>query len=168
MSLNHCANQPLEDKQVSVTRASGRAVYPANFMLVATMNPCPCGYYGDSEHECTCTSAQNLNYQKRLSGPLLDRIDMVIAVPRTATERLLESKTKTNSQHTTTQKAIALAKGAQLNRYGSSKKSNSSVASSDISTIIPLEPEATSLLNTAATNISVAHLSEALQYRHSS
>jgi magnesium chelatase family protein len=186
--------QPLEDKQVSVTRASGRAVYPANFMLVATMNPCPCGYYGDSEHECTCTSAQILNYQKRLSGPLLDRIDMVIAVPRTATERLLESKTKTNLQHNTTQKAIALAKKTQLNRYHSSKKSNSSVASSDIATIIPLGPEAASLLNTAATklaisprgyfkiikvartiadldgstDVSTVHLSEALQYRHSS
>ncbi len=186
--------QPLEDKYVSVTRASGRAVYPANFMLVATMNPCPCGYYGDSEHECTCTSTQILNYQKRLSGPLLDRIDMIIAVPRTATDQLLKTKTKTNSQHLEAQKAIALAKNKQLNRYKSSKKSNSSLESSRVATAIPLTPAVTSLLNTAAAklalsprgyfkiikvartiadlegsaDISVAHLSEALQYRHSS
>lgn len=74
--------QPLEDRVVHVSRAAGRVTYPANFMLVATKNPCPCGYYGDPHKECQCSMTQLLNYQKRLSGPLLDRIDLAIHVAR--------------------------------------------------------------------------------------
>lgn len=98
-SVLEALRQPLEDKTVSITRANGRATYPADFMLVATMNPCPCGYYGDASHECTCTSTQLLNYQKHLSGPLLDRIDMVVSVSRVANEKLLQNKSLTNKQH---------------------------------------------------------------------
>lgn len=74
--------QPLEDRQVTVTRVRATFEYPANFMLVATANPCPCGYYGDREKECMCTVYQIQKYRNRLSGPLLDRIDLQIEVPR--------------------------------------------------------------------------------------
>ena len=73
--------QPLEDGQVTITRSSLTATYPAKFMLVAAMNPCPCGYYTDPRKECRCTPRQIRQYQARISGPLLDRIDIHIDVP---------------------------------------------------------------------------------------
>ncbi|OYW43841.1 magnesium chelatase, partial [Candidatus Saccharibacteria bacterium 32-45-3] len=81
--------QPLEDRVVTVSRASGRVTFPANFMLVATKNPCPCGYYGDPAHECTCSLGQILAYEKRISGPLLDRIDLVVTMSRVPEKDLL-------------------------------------------------------------------------------
>jgi len=74
--------QPLEDGQVSISRAALSLTYPADFMLVAAMNPCPCGFRGDSTHDCTCTPPMLQRYRNRLSGPLLDRIDLHIEVPR--------------------------------------------------------------------------------------
>lgn len=76
--------QPLEDRQITVARAKNTVSYPASFMLVAAMNPCPCGHYGDSTHQCTCTPAQVHRYKDKISGPLLDRIDIhceIQAVP---------------------------------------------------------------------------------------
>ncbi len=81
--------QPLEDGVVSISRARHRVSYPADFMLVAAANPCPCGYQGDSARDCICTSHQILRYQKRLSGPLLDRIDIHVDVPAVRTEKLM-------------------------------------------------------------------------------
>ena len=81
--------QPLEDKRVVITRAHGSVTYPANFMLVGAMNPCPCGYFGDPHHECTCTPGQVSRYGKRISGPLLDRIDIFVEVPRVEYEKLV-------------------------------------------------------------------------------
>ena len=80
--------QPLEDKIVTISRATGAYSFPANFMLVAAMNPCPCGYYGDPNHNCTCSEFSIQRYQKRISGPLLDRIDIQINVPRVEYEKL--------------------------------------------------------------------------------
>ncbi|MCA0228180.1 YifB family Mg chelatase-like AAA ATPase [Patescibacteria group bacterium] len=186
--------QPLEDHVISVARVSGRANYPAHFMLVATMNPCPCGYYGDPEHECSCSTIQIINYQKRLSGPLLDRIDMVIPVSRIPNELLLDKKSMSSKQHDEAQNAIALAKQKQLNRYKSSMKNNSSLSSSDIKKLIPLSDETKSFLDSAATKlklsargyfkvikvartiadltgdeqVAIPHLAEALQYRGNS
>lgn len=74
--------QPLEDGQVSISRAALSLTYPASFMLVAAMNPCPCGFLGDSRHDCTCTPSMIQRYRSRLSGPLLDRIDLHVEVPR--------------------------------------------------------------------------------------
>jgi magnesium chelatase family protein len=84
--------QPLEDKVVTISRAQGSLTFPASFMLVAAMNPCPCGYFGDSEHECTCSSGLISRYQKRLSGPLLDRIDIHVEVPRVPFQKLSDER----------------------------------------------------------------------------
>ena len=93
-------HQPIEDKVVTISRAQGTLTFPANFQLVAAacrwaarpMNPCPCGYYGDPLKPCTCSSAMVTKYQKRISGPLLDRIDIHIEVPRVEYEKLSDNR----------------------------------------------------------------------------
>jgi len=80
--------QPMEDKVVTISRAKGSLTFSANFQLIAAMNPCPCGYYGDLQKPCTCAYAMVTKYQKRISGPLLDRIDIHIEVPRVDYEKL--------------------------------------------------------------------------------
>lgn len=82
--------QPLEDGSVTVSRAQGTILFPARFLLVAAMNPCPCGFVTDQERACSCTPQQLQRYAKRLSGPLLDRIDLTIEVPKVPTEKLTE------------------------------------------------------------------------------
>jgi len=84
--------QPMEDKVVTISRARGSSSFPANFMLVGAMNPCPCGYYGDVQRECTCSSATVTRYQKRISGPLLDRIDIHVEVPRVDFDKLTDDR----------------------------------------------------------------------------
>ena len=85
--------QPLEDGQVSISRAALSLTYPANFMLVAAMNPCPCGFLGDTQHDCTCTPPMLQRYRNRLSGPLLDRIDLHVEVPRVPHKDLTDQST---------------------------------------------------------------------------
>ncbi len=84
--------QPLEDKVVTISRAQGSLTFPANFMLVGAQNPCPCGYFGDPEHNCTCSPMLISRYQKRLSGPLLDRIDIHVEVPRVPFQKLSDER----------------------------------------------------------------------------
>lgn len=81
--------QPLEDRQITIARADSTLTYPANFMLVATQNPCPCGYFGDPNKDCSCSAFAIEKYQAKLSGPLLDRIDLVVSVDRLPTNKLL-------------------------------------------------------------------------------
>ncbi len=82
--------QPLEDKVVTISRAQGTLTFPANFQLIAAMNPCPCGYYGDASKPCTCAPSTVTKYQHRISGPLLDRIDIHVDVPRVDYEKLTD------------------------------------------------------------------------------
>ena len=80
--------QPIEDKVVTISRAQATVSYATNFMLVGAMNPCPCGYFGDPLKECSCSPTQVSRYSKRISGPMLDRIDIFVEVPRVDYEKL--------------------------------------------------------------------------------
>ncbi len=91
--------QPMEDKQITVSRAAGSVTFPTNFMLVGSMNPCPCGYYGDPERNCTCSNASVQNYQKRISGPLMDRIDIHVQVPRVDFDKITDDTRGELSEH---------------------------------------------------------------------
>lgn len=183
--------QPLEDRTISISRAAGNATFPASFMLVATMNPCPCGYYGDPKRECSCSTVQIMNYQQRLSGPLLDRIDLVISVGRIDNTELITDRKKTNEQHNSARESIDVAYKIQRDRYGSSDRYNSDVSSSELQSRIKLSEPVKALLATATdrlnlstrsyfkiikvartiadldgqNEVSVEHLAEALQYR---
>jgi len=84
--------QPLEDGTISIARATGTLAFPARFMFIAAMNPCPCGYYGDPVRECTCSMQTISRYQKRISGPLLDRIDIHVEVPRVDYDKLTDDR----------------------------------------------------------------------------
>ncbi len=90
--------QPLEDKLVTISRAQGSLTFPANFVLIAALNPCPCGYYGDSERACTCSLGMIQRYRKRISGPLLDRIDIHLEVPRVPFEKLSQAQRGESSE----------------------------------------------------------------------
>ena len=108
--------QPLEDGEVVISRAKHSIKYPADFMLLAAMNPCPCGYLGDKEKHCTCTEYQINRYRAKLSGPLLDRIDIQIDVPRLTTDELLNTNTETESS-VDIRKRVINARKIQKERY---------------------------------------------------
>jgi magnesium chelatase family protein len=107
--------QPVEDKTVTISRAQGALTFPANFMMIAAMNPCPCGYYGDPVRACTCSSSTVTKYQKRISGPLLDRIDIHIEVPRLEYDKLAERRLGEASE--TIQKRVETARQRQRERF---------------------------------------------------
>lgn len=108
--------QPLEDGQVTISRASGSVVYPAEFMLVCAMNPCKCGWYGDPSGRCTCSELAVQNYRSRISGPLLDRIDIIIEVPAVHFEDLRRRAAAEPSSDV--KKRVDQARAVQLERFG--------------------------------------------------
>jgi magnesium chelatase family protein len=182
--------QPLEDKKVTISRASGSLTYPANFMLVAAMNPCPCGFLGDPVKQCTCTTYQIQRYLRKISGPLLDRIDIHIEVPRLNYEKFSSSFSGESSK--TIRERVIRAREIQRNRFKNRGiYCNSEMSSKDIRNFCKLSNEAENLLSTALQqlgfsargydkilkisrtiadldgkeNIEVQHIAEAIQYR---
>lgn len=110
--------QPLENKTIAIARANGSAIYPASFMLVAAMNPCPCGYFGATRHACHCSEQQIRRYLQKISGPLLDRIDLQVEVPSLGFDDLLRNKTGVDS--TTMRTRVLAAQNIQLRRFAES------------------------------------------------
>jgi len=108
--------QPIEDKVVTISRAQGSLTFPANFQLIGAMNPCPCGYYGDPVKPCTCSPGTVTKYQKRISGPLLDRIDIHIEVPRVEYDKL--SDQRLGEPSAVIQKRVEAARQVQRDRFG--------------------------------------------------
>ncbi len=107
--------QPLEENSVTISRAMGSVTFPANVMLVAAMNPCPCGYRGDPKRQCNCSPAQIERYIGRISGPLLDRIDIHVEVPAVPFRELQDSSDGTNSDQM--RERVEVARDVQLRRF---------------------------------------------------
>lgn len=181
--------QPLEDKIITVARAKESIVFPADFILVATSNPCPCGYYGTGK-TCNCLPHQIVRYQRKISGPITDRIDMHVDVDEIVHDKLLSNSTQENSQ--SIRDRVTKARARQAKRYNHSYKTNNAMTNQDIKKLGQLNSESQELLNQAAqklqisarsymraikvartiadlsgsTEILPSHMSEALQYRH--
>lgn len=155
-SVLEALRQPIEDKQITISRASRKSAYPADFMLIATMNPCPCGYANDPTHECTCTQPQIDAYHKKLSGPLFDRIDMSLVVQKVNNKDLLKNPPKTTHEHNVVKKNIIGAVKLQQQRYGKTNFYNSSLSSHQVATLLKIAPDAQKLLTEASEKL---HLS---------
>jgi len=185
--------QPVEDKIVTISRAQGSVTFPSNFMLVGAMNPCPCGYYGDPVKECRCSASEISRYQKRISGPLLDRIDIFIEVPRVEYEKLTDDTLGERSEKVRAR--VEAARQIQQRRFQETKLTcNTEMTPIEVKQFCQAEPAAQSLLRTAmkqlhftarafhrilklartiadldgADIIKANHLAEALQYRQRS
>ncbi len=178
--------QPLEDRLVTISRSRFSVDFPANFMLVASMNPCPCGYYNHPSKSCVCGPGAVQKYLNKISGPLLDRIDLHVEVTPVAFDELSGNTHTSNSQHIREQ--VVEARSLQWNRSG---MLNASLSAQELKKQAPLSTHCQQLLKTAMeklklsarsydriirvartiadlegkTNIETAHLSEAIQFR---
>ncbi|MCQ3931532.1 MAG: magnesium chelatase [Chloroflexi bacterium] len=139
--------QPIEDKFVTISRAKVALTFPASFMLIAAMNPCPCGYLGDPVHRCTCSDSMIRNYQKRISGPLLDRIDIHLDVPRVDYDKLTDARRGEPSAHV--QNRVETARARQRERFKNSPRlhSNADMGASEIRDYCEMQPDAEKLIN---------------------
>ena len=185
--------QPLEDGEIVISRAKHSIKYPAKFMLLGAMNPCPCGYLGDKQKQCTCSEFQISRYQSRLSGPLLDRIDLQVEVPRLTSDELLNIEPATESS-ADIRKRVIKARKIQAERYKNDGiLTNSELTSKLIKKYCQIDAQSAALLKTAivkyqlsgrrydrilklartiadldnSENIKQIHLMQALQYRMS-
>ncbi len=181
---------PLEDNFITISRINSSLTYPCNFMFVASMNPCPCGYYGSLDKECICTSQAISKYMGKISGPLLDRIDIQIEVSSVRYKKLESDETVENSEQI--KKRVNQARTIQRDRYQKEKIfSNSALTPKLIEKYCKLNKESKTLLETAfnklglsaraygrilkvartiadldsSENIQKAHIAEAIQYR---
>jgi magnesium chelatase family protein len=184
--------QPLEDRTVTISRAQGTITYPANFMLIGAANPCPCGYYADPTKECSCSESTVSRYQKRISGPLLDRIDIFVEVPRVDYEKLASESSGELSE--IVRERVEDARRVQAARFeGTRMITNAEMTPTEVRTYCQaqLQEQAGSLLRLAmaqlglsargfhrvlklartvadldhADIIAAQHLAEAIQYR---
>ena len=148
--------QPLEDRTVSLSRLYGRITYPADILLAATMNPCPCGYLGDTTTPCTCSGAQIANYQKRISGPLLDRIDLRLTVSKISAEHFFSTNTLQEKQHLKVLKLILTAREVQKKRFKRSNFYNAYASIEDAKRVFNTTKSAHSLLKAAANKLQLS------------
>jgi magnesium chelatase family protein len=183
--------QPLEDGRVTISRSKMSLDFPANFMLVCAMNPCPCGYYTDPSKDCTCTTAQIQKYMAKISGPLLDRIDLHIEVPAVKYKELSSKDTGERSERI--RERVVKAREIQRQRFHGRKGlySNADMQSKDIKEFCRLDAAGEELLKMAITKLGLSaraydrilkvartiadladsvhiraeHISEAIQYR---
>lgn len=182
--------QPLEDRIITINRISGSFTFPANFMFVASMNPCPCGYYGSQTHSCSCSPKQITDYMNKISGPLLDRIDITLNVPTVKYNELNNQTISENSIEI--RKRVNSARQIQLTRFKNDGiVSNSELTSNLISKYCALDNESNAIMKNAferlhlsaraysrvlkvartiadlakSENIQKEHLLEAIQYR---
>ncbi len=147
-SLLEVLRQPLEDKVVTISRAQGRVTFPSSFMLVGAMNPCPCGYYGDPFHKCTCPSSLVSRYQRRISGPFIDRVDIFAEVPHIDYEKLTDDRLGEPSGKV--QVRVTAARTRQLERFkGTRLTSNAEMTPAEIRELCHVEDAAQSLLQAA-------------------
>jgi len=140
--------QPLEDGVVTITRTQKTSTYPCSFMLVSACNPCFCGFFGDQDRECTCTPVQVSRYLNRLSGPLMDRIDLQVEVPRVSYESLAHSVVQESSAEIRAR--VEKARQIQTHRYSRRRiKVNAQMRSQDLRAFCKLNEEAEPLLRSA-------------------
>jgi len=182
--------QPLEDKAVTISRATGALSFPANFMLIGAMNPCPCGYYGDPTHECTCSRGLIESYQKRISGPLMDRIDIHVEVPAVDYEKL-SSRTLGEPSAAIRARVEAARQRQQVRFEGTNLHANADMGPAEVRKFCELDEAGRGLIRAAMRQlglsarayhrvlklartiadlageerIQAAHVAEALQYR---
>ena len=145
--------QPLEEGHVTISRAAATVTFPCQFMLVAAMNPCACGYYGDTKRECRCKPSQIQNYRNKISGPLLDRIDLHVEVPTIRYQQL--SAIVPGDSSSTIRGRVIAARKIQMNRFKSLRRihSNAGMRSKEIQKFCPLCPEAQEVLKMAITEL---------------
>lgn len=183
--------QPLEDGEISISRVKNSVKYPADFILLGAMNPCPCGFLGDKEKQCTCSEYQIQKYKSRLSGPLMDRIDLQVEVPRLTAEELINTK-QAGESSADIRKRVINARKIQYERYKNEKiLTNSDLTSKLIQKYCQIDKASEQILRMAAVkyqlsgrkydrilklartiadldnseNITSMHITQALQYR---
>jgi magnesium chelatase family protein len=139
--------EPMESGNITISRAARQADFPARFQLVAAMNPCPCGHLGDkSGHTCKCTAEQVNRYRQRISGPLLDRIDIHIEVPRVPPQQLQHAAANNSENSQQVRSRVEQARAIQLRRSG---VPNAALTSREVEQFCRLEPQATQLIHRA-------------------
>jgi len=185
--------QPLEDNIVSISRAKGSAIFPSNFILVAAMNPCPCGNKGSKQKECICKPSDLDRYKRKLSGPIMDRIDIWVTVSNVDYEKLSDDKQE-GEKTKTIKERVMKAREIQTKRFKNSPRkinTNSEINVKELNIYAPLDEEIKKILNQSAErlqlsarayhrtiklartiadlegsqNVSSSHILEALQYR---
>ena len=190
-SVLEVLRQPMEDKQVTISRAATSLTFPANFTLVASMNPCPCGYFG-SQRECKCSPLQIQRYVGKISGPLMDRIDIHIDVPAVQFQRIARQRCSAGRKFGKDSRRVTKAREIQIERFSGEKVfSNSAMSPTQIRKFCALDAESENLLEKAmlkqglsarahdrilkvsrtiadlegSENIQPNHISEAINYR---